>query len=201
MADPVETSQQLPVAEAAEAVHGHEVPAGTSEVAHSGGEGGGLPQFRMEHWAGQIVWLLLIFAVLYVLIAKVFTPRLRKVFDTRAETIAEAVAKARLAQDEAAAQAEAGQAQVVQARANALKIASDARAKAKAAAAEKEAAEEAKLAARLSEAEASIRAARDSAMGSVNGIATETVQAIVARLGGGSLTDAQARAAIDAAKA
>jgi F-type H+-transporting ATPase subunit b len=201
MADPVETSQQLPVAEAAEAVHGHEVPAGTSEVAHEGGEGGGLPQFRMEYWGGQIVWLLLIFAVLYVLIAKVFTPRLRKVFDTRAETIATAVAKARLAQDEAAAQAEAGQAQVVQARANALKIAADARAKAKAAASAKEAAEEAKLAARLEEAEASIRAARDAAMGSVNGIAAETVQALVAHLGGGKLTDAQARAAIDAAKA
>ena len=201
MADPVETSTQLPVAEAAEAIHGHEVPAGTSEVAHEGGEGGGLPQFQMEHWGGQIVWLLLIFAVLYVLIAKVFTPRMRKVFDTRAETIASAVAKARLAQDEAQAQAEAGQAQVVQARANALKIASDARAKAKAAASEKEAAEEAKLAARLEQAETSIRTARDAAMGSVNGIAAETVQAIVAHLGGGKLTDAQARAAIDAAKA
>ena len=201
MADPVETSTQLPVAEAAEAVHGHEVPAGTSEVAHQGGEGGGLPQFRMEYWGGQIVWLLLIFAVLYILIARVFTPRLRKVFDTRAETIATAVAKARLAQDEAQAQAEAGQAEVVQARANALKIASDARAKAKAAASEKEAAEEAKLAARLAEAESSIRDARDQAMGSVSGIAAETVQAIVAHLGGGKLTDAQARAAIDAAKA
>jgi F-type H+-transporting ATPase subunit b len=201
MAEPVETSQPLPVANAAEAAHGQGVPTGTSEVAHEGGESGGLPQFDMQYWGGQIVWLLLIFAVLYFLIARVFTPRMRKVFDTRAETIATAVAKARLAQDEAAQQAEAGQAQVVQARANALKIASDARAKAKAAASTKEAAEEAKLAARLAEAEASIRAARDKAMGSVSGIAAETVQALVAHLGGGKLTDVQARAAIDAAKA
>jgi F-type H+-transporting ATPase subunit b len=198
MADPVETSTQRPVAQAAQPAPGHDVPAGTSEVAH---EGGGMPQFEMEYWGGQIVWLLLIFAVLYFLIARVFTPRMRKVFDTRAETIATAVAKARLAQDEAQAQAEAGQAQVVQARANALKIASDARAKAKAAASAKEAAEEAKLAARLSDAEASIRKSRDAAMGSVNGIAAETVQAMVAHLGGAKLTDAQARAAIDAAKA
>jgi F-type H+-transporting ATPase subunit b len=198
MDDLVVTSTQLPVGQAAEAVHDHEVPTGTSEVAH---EGGGMPQFEMEYWGGQIVWLLLIFAVLYFLIARVFTPRMRKVFDTRAETIATAVAKARLAQDEAQAQAEAGQAQVVQARANALKIASDARAKAKAAASAKEAAEEAKLAARLSDAEASIRKSRDAAMGSVNGIAAETVQAMVAHLGGAKLTDAQARAAIDAAKA
>ncbi|MDD3838910.1 MAG: hypothetical protein PHG43_13860, partial [Phenylobacterium sp.] len=49
-----------PAAEAAEAVHGYEVSAGTTEVAHHGGEGGGLPQFRFEYWGGQIVWLLLI---------------------------------------------------------------------------------------------------------------------------------------------
>lgn len=173
-------------------------PVATTEVPH---ESGGLPQFQFQHWGGQIVWLLLIFAVLYILISKVFAPRLRKVFDDRAETIASAVAQARRAQDEAAAQAEAAQAEVVAARNNALKIASDARAKAKANATTKEAAEEAKLAARLAEAEASIRAERDKAMGSVAGIAADTVQAIVAHLGGGKLTDAQARAAVDAAKA
>ena len=52
---------------------------------------GGLPQFRFEYWGGQIVWLLIIFAVLYVLLAKVFVPRLRGVQDTRAQTIADAV--------------------------------------------------------------------------------------------------------------
>lgn len=173
-------------------------PVATTEVPH---ESGGLPQFQFQHWGGQIVWLLLIFAVLYVLISKVFAPRLRRVFDDRAETIASAVAAARKAQDEAAAQAEAGQAQVVAARNNALKIASDARAKAKASAADKEAAEEAKLAERMSAAEASIRAERDKAMGSVAGIAADTLQALVAHVSGGKLTDAQARAAIDAAKA
>lgn len=200
MADPVETPAQIPVAEAAEAIHS-QTPTGSTEVAHGGGEAGGLPQFKFEYWGGQIIWLLLIFTVLYVLIARVFAPRMRKVFDTRSETIATAVAQARKAQDEATAQAEAGKAQVVAARANALKIASDARAEAKASAKEKEAAEEAKLAERLAQAEASIRASRDAAMGSVNGIAAETVQAIVSHLGGGQLTDAQAQAAIAAARA
>ena len=35
---------ELPTAEAAEAVHGHEVAAGASEVAEHGGEGGGLEE-------------------------------------------------------------------------------------------------------------------------------------------------------------
>lgn len=173
-------------------------PVATTEVPH---ESGGLPQFQFQHWGGQIIWLLLIFAVLYVLISKVFAPRMRKVFEDRAQTIASAVAQARKAQDEAAAQAEAGQAEVLAARANAVKIASDARAKSKADAAATEAAEEAKLAERLSAAEALIRAERDKAMGSVASIAADTLQALVAHVGGGTLTDAQARDAIDAAKA
>ena len=57
--------------EAVAADHGAHAPAGTTEVAaHGGGEsGGGLPQFEFEHWGGQIVWLFLIFAVLYILLS------------------------------------------------------------------------------------------------------------------------------------
>ena len=52
---------------------------------------GGLPQFETQWWAGQIFWLLILFAILYVLMAKVFLPRLRGVKDERAATIAGAV--------------------------------------------------------------------------------------------------------------
>ena len=69
------------------AAHGDHVPAGTTEVAAHGSESGGLPQFKFEHWGGQIVWLFLIFAVLYILLAKVFVPRLRKIQDNRQATI------------------------------------------------------------------------------------------------------------------
>ena len=40
-------------------------------------------------------YLLLLFAILYVLIARVFAPRLRKVIDDRASTIAGALEAAR----------------------------------------------------------------------------------------------------------
>ena len=65
---------------------------------------GGLPQFQFEHWAGQIGYLLILFVILYVLVSKVFAPRLRKVMDERADTISTAVATARQVQAEAADQ-------------------------------------------------------------------------------------------------
>jgi F-type H+-transporting ATPase subunit b len=49
---------------------------------------GGLPQLKTEHWGGQIVWLLIIFAVFYTLMATVFTPRIRKVISPRGPRIA-----------------------------------------------------------------------------------------------------------------
>ena len=88
----------------------------STEAAHGGG-GGGLPQFEFQHWFGQIVYLLFLFAILYWLMAKVFVPRLRGVIDQRAATIADAVQTARQVQAEAAGQAEAAKAEVEAARA------------------------------------------------------------------------------------
>jgi F-type H+-transporting ATPase subunit b len=185
-----------PAAEAAEAVHGHEVAAGTSEVAAHGGEGGGLPQFRVEYWGGQIVWLLILFAILYTLLAKVFVPRLRKIQDTRAQTIADAVEQARRVQAEADAQAKAAQAEVEDARAQARRLASDAKAKAQAEMAASQAAEDQRLNAELEQAEARIRTMRDQAMSNVRGIAADTAEAIVTKLTGTAPARAEVEAAI-----
>ncbi len=95
--------------------HGDAYAAGT-EAEHA--SGGGLPQFEFQWWAGQIFWLLIIFAVLYVLLSKVFLPRLRRVKDERAGTIATAIEAARQVQAEAAGQAEVAKAEVEQARAS-----------------------------------------------------------------------------------
>ena len=79
----------------------------STEAAHGEG-GGGLPQFEFQHWFGQIVYLIFLFAILYWLMAKVFVPRLRGVIDQRAATIADAVSAARQVQAEAAGQADDG---------------------------------------------------------------------------------------------
>ncbi|MFN3511670.1 MAG: hypothetical protein ACK41C_01385 [Phenylobacterium sp.] len=189
---------EIPVGEAAEAVHGHDVPAGTAEVAAHGGEGGGLPQFEFEYWGGQIVWLLIIFAILYVLLAKVFVPRLRKVLDLRAETIAAAVEQARKVQGEAEAQAEAARQEVSRARAEARGMAAEAKAKAAAELARRQAAEDERLAAEMASAEDRIRQMRDQAMTNVHGIARDTAQAIVEKLTGDAVAAADVEAVLAA---
>ena len=55
---------------------------------------GGLPQFQFQHWPGQIAYLLILFAILYVLMSKVFAPRIRRIFDERAEAIGGALVNA-----------------------------------------------------------------------------------------------------------
>jgi F-type H+-transporting ATPase subunit b len=155
----------------------------TSEAAgHSGG--GGLPQFEFQYWGGQIVWLLLIFAVLYTLLAKVFVPRLRGVIEGRETAIATAISRARQVQSEAESQSEAAQRELAEARATAQKTASDAKTAANAESAARRAAEDAALDAKMAEAELRIKASRDSAMASVSDLAKETSAAIIEKLTG-----------------
>ncbi|MFC5372424.1 hypothetical protein ACFPIF_07675 [Brevundimonas faecalis] len=171
-----------------------------AEVAHDDAHGsGGLPQLDMQHWAGQIVWLLLIFVVLYILLSKVFLPRLRAVRDERAGTIASAVDAARQVQAEASAQAEEAKAEVAKARADARATAAAAKARVTQDAAARQAAEESVVNARIAEAETAIGKTRDAAMANVSTIASDTARAMVERLTGKAATAAEADAAVKGA--
>lgn len=167
--------------------------------AHGGAEAGGLPQFDTSVWAGQIVYLLFLFVVLYLLISKVFAPRLRRVMDERADTISSAVATAKSVQAEAATQAAAAKAEVEQARAESRRLAAEAKARVAAEAETRRAAEEAEVNARIGAAEAQIAQTRDAAMTNVGTIAADTASAIVERLTGKPATAAEATAARGAA--
>lgn len=172
----------------------------TTEAAHGGEhESGGLPQFEFQHWFGQIVYLIFLFAVLYILIAKIFAPRIRRVFDERASTISTAVNTARQVQAEAADQAEAAKREVEEARAASRATAAAAKARVTEQANARAAAEEATVSARIAEAEASISRTRDAAMANVSTIASDTASAIVERLTGKAPTAAEAAAAVKGA--
>ena len=172
----------------------------TTEAAHGGEhESGGLPQFEFQHWFGQIVYLIFLFAILYWLIAKVFAPRMRRVFDERASTISTAVDTARQVQAEAAGQAEAAKAEVEAARASSRATAAAAKARVTDEANARAAAEEAVVSARIAEAEAAIGKTRDAAMTNVSAIASDTAAAIVERLTGKAPTAAEAAAAVKGA--
>ncbi len=172
-------------------------PAATAAVEAAHGEGGGgLPQFEFEYWGGQIVWLLLIFAVLYFLLSRVFVPRLRKVIDLRASTIAAAVEQARKVQEETEVQAAAAEAEVAEARAQAHRTAAEAKARITEEANKRQATEEARLNERLAEAEARIREMRDRAMGNVGSIAGDTARAMTEKLTGEAVPAAEIDAAL-----
>jgi F-type H+-transporting ATPase subunit b len=171
----------------------------TEAAAGAAHESGGLPQFEFQHWLGQIVYLIFLFALLYFLIARVFAPRMRRVFDEREQTINSAIATARQVQAEAAGQAEAAKAEVEAARAASRATAAAAKARVTEAANARAAEEEAVVNARIAEAETAIGKTRDAAMANVGAIATDTAAAIVDRLTGKAPTAAEAAAAVKGA--
>ena len=179
---------------------GEVAPSETHTATEAGHEAsGGLPQFEFQWWAGQIFWLLIIFAVLYVLLSRVFLPRLRRVKDERAGTIATAIEAARQVQADAAGQAEVAKAEVAQARAASRATAAAAKARVTETANARAAEEEAVVNARIAEAEAAIGKTRDAAMSNVSSIASDTTRAIVEKLTGKAATAAETAAAVKGA--
>lgn len=161
--------------------------------------GGGLPQFDLAQWPGQIFWMLVIFAVLYVLFSRVFVPRVAGAIDAREEKISGDIGDAKRMRDAAKADLEAADGELAMARARAQKVALDAQAEAKAAATARQAVEEAKLAEALALAEGRIAAARGEAMSHVRTIAIETAQAMILRLTGAEATSAEVERVLDTA--
>lgn len=196
-APPVTVASTVPLANASELAQSA-APAGETTATTEPAKGEqGLPQLNTAHWPGQIVWLVIVFAVFYALIAGVFAPRLRKVIDKRGSTIAEDLANARAIRDEAEAQAREAEAETAAAHAAAKKLAQDAIARSNAEIAAAQSAEDAKLNTRLGEAEARIKAARDEAMSHVRDIASDTASALVAKLTGKAPTQAALKSAFN----
>ena len=163
---------------------------GTAAPAPDGGAGG-LPQFDLAMWPGQMAWLLIFFVIVLVVMSRVIVPRIGGAIDDREGKIEGDVAEARRLKDEADAQAAQAKADMAQTRAQAMKVAQDARSKAQAELAARLAAEEAKLAEAGAAAEARIAAARAAAMGNVGSIATDAAKAIVDKLTGKAATAAE----------
>lgn len=157
---------------------------------------GGLPQFDPAQWPGQIVWVLVIFAVLYVLFARVFVPRLGGAIAQREARIAADIAEARRLKAEAEAQAAAAAEERRHAREEAQQLAARAKGEAKTSAARRRAEEAGRLAKGFADAEARIGAARDRAMANVHDIAAETAAAIITRLTGQSAPAEEIEAAL-----
>ncbi|HEY1750433.1 MAG TPA: hypothetical protein VGG29_04180 [Caulobacteraceae bacterium] len=157
---------------------------------------GGLPQFDLGQWPGEMVWLTLVFAALLAMFYFVFTPKVGGAIAAREDKIGGDIGEARRLRDEAEAQSRAAAEELAQARARAQKLAADAKAAAAADAARRQGEEEARLGQVLADAEGRIAAARAEAMNQVRGIAAETAQAIIEKLTGSAASAGEVEQAL-----
>ena len=168
-----------------------EVPAGQNKF----------PPFQSEHFPSQVFWLVVTFALLYVLMSRIALPRVGAILANRSKRIADDLQAAQRFKEQSEAANAAYQKALADARSRAQGIANETRAQQ---AAEAEATNkrlEAQLHAKLASAEHSIAATRASAMGNVRGIAAETAAAIVERLIGQAPSEQDVAAALgDAGK-
>ena len=156
----------------------------TAHTEEPGGHKRAFPPFQSETFASQLFWLALSFVLLYLLMAKVALPRINGIMEDRRRHIEADLAEAqRLKQDSDAAIA-AYETALAQARARAQALAAETQAKAIAAAATRRKEIEAKLNARVAEAEKAVAQTRTAAMSNVLSIASEAAAAIVERLTG-----------------
>ncbi len=150
----------------------------------SGGEAAGLPQLDISTWRGQLIWLVVTFAIGYVLISRLIAPRIGTVLEKRQAAISADIAAAKSAEAEAAAMQADYEAALEAARSTAAEAASKAMAEAKASADAAEAELTAKLAKKVKTAETRLAKARDEALASINDVASEVTQDAVKTVAG-----------------
>jgi F-type H+-transporting ATPase subunit b len=147
-------------------------------------EGRGFPPFDSTTFASQLFWLAVTFIALYLLMSRVALPRIGSILDARRGRIQDDLAEAQRFKDASDAAISAHEKALAEARGRAQALASETRAKAAAAAEARRKEVDAKLQARIAEAEKVIAATRSAAMTNVHSIAGEAAGAIVERLSG-----------------
>lgn len=168
-------------------------------VAHEGGHKVFGP-FDTTTYASQLLWLVITFGAFYLLMQKVIVPRVGGILDDRKSRITKDLNEAASLKYEADLAVATYEKELAEARAKANGIASEAREAAKTKAAAERAAIEAELTAKVAGAEARIAEIKAKAFSDVGSIATETATAVVERLIGGSVPQADVSAAVEAAK-
>lgn len=175
--------------------------AGTTEGTGAEGGHGGFPPMDAHSFPSQIFWLVIFFALLYLLMSKVALPRMAAVLANRHKAIESDLSRASALKHETEAAIQHYEKSLADARANAQGIAADTRARVTAEIEAESAALEKTLSAKLAEAETRISATKAKAMQDVNEVAAETAAEIVSALTGAPVSKEQAARAIAGLKA
>lgn len=183
---------------AAEGEHAAPVDGATDTHAATEAHSEVFPPFDPASFGGQLLWLAVTFAALYLLMSRVALPRIGSILETRRTRIEGDLKEAERLRQETEKAAAAYEAALAEARKNAHGIAEETRAGIKADIDGRRADVEAGLAKRVADAEARIQADKDAALANVGSIAAETAQALVAKISG-NVTAVEAKAAVAAA--
>jgi F-type H+-transporting ATPase subunit b len=173
------------------------VMATATSAAYAAGGEAGLPQLKIGTWPSQLFWLVVIFALGYVFMARVVTPRIGSVLEERRSRLDEDLSRAREASAEAAQTRTDYEASLDEARNEAAEFARAAanEAQTKAEAAEAKAAK--RMATKIGKAETALAEARAEAEGNLMAIAAEAAIDAATQIAGVKPTKAQAEKAVN----
>ncbi len=149
-------------------------------------------------YASQVFWLLVVFALIYFVIAKGMLSKVGATVDARSRKIADDLEEAERAKAAAQAAEVTYLAEINAARSDAVKISATAKADAIAETDVKVKAADAVVAKTLQAAEARILAAKTQAMSGVAQVASDAASAIISKLTGTSVGEAEIASAVHA---
>jgi F-type H+-transporting ATPase subunit b len=157
---------------------------------------GGFPPFDQTTFPSQLFWLAITFGFLFVVLWRIAGPRINSVITLRRGTINGDIRAAQKARTEAEAAGAAYELALAGARKRANALAEETRQALNGEIAKAKAAGEADAASAMAVADARINATRQAARGAVTKAAEEAAIAIVARLTGETVADADAAKAV-----
>ena len=147
-------------------------------------------------YQSQWFWLLLVLGAIYFFVGRGIVPKVEATVEGRDAKIAADLAEAERLQAEAARIEEGWRTRINEGHGEAQALIAKAKAKADADAAKRVAKADAELHAKATAAAAELDQARQSALAEIEPLAVQATQAIVARLSGGKVPEAQARKAV-----
>jgi F-type H+-transporting ATPase subunit b len=157
-----------------------------------------MPQIEQlaETLSSQVFWLLVFFALVYFIVGRSMVPKVMGTVATRDKQIADDLAAAQAARDQADANEEAWRVRENENRAKAQDLIAAAKDEAARASQARLSEAQGRIDAQLAEAEQRIDASRRDALAEVEGVAAEATQDIVARVAGLKVTKPSANSAV-----
>ena len=159
-----------------------------------------MPQIEQlpQIFFSQLFWLLLVFGIIYFGIGRGMVPKIQSIVDERDKKIADDLAAAQRAREEAEAAEAAYRERIDASRGDALKLAQEAKQKAALEVEKRLHVVDQQIGARVAEAEARIRAAADEARRELEPVAAEAAGELVRKLTGKPLARGEAASAVKA---